>query len=69
MDKKIDAVLLDAWHDFPEKVDISCEAYVHELAWEIIHRVRDWLQEDKNLKAVKAIKPAAKLQDEPWKAA
>jgi hypothetical protein len=69
MDDKIDAVLLDVWHDFPQKVDISCEAYVHNLAWDIADRVRDWLQEDENIETVKVIKPAEKLQDEPWKAA
>lgn len=69
MDKKIDAVLLDVWHDFPQKVDVSCEDYVYEFTWDIIHRVRDWLQEDKNIETVRAIKPAEKLQDEPWKAA
>lgn len=69
MDEKIDAVLLDTWHDFPEKVDISCEDNVHELAWEIVHRVRDWLKEDKSIERLKVIKPVEKLQDEPWKAA
>ena len=69
MDKKIDAVLLDVWHDFPEKVDVSCEGYVYEFAWDIIQRVRDWLQEDKNIEGLKVVKPAVKLQDEPWKAA
>lgn len=69
MDDKIDAVLLDVWHDFPQKVDISCESYVHNLAWDIADRVRDWLQEDENIETVKVIKPAEKLQDEPWKAA
>lgn len=69
MDEKIDAVLLDVWHDFPQKVDVSCEDYVYEFTWDIIHRVHDWLQEDKNIETVRAIKPAEKLQDEPWKAA
>jgi hypothetical protein len=39
------------------------------LAWDIADRVRDWLQEDENIETVKVIKPAEKLQDEPWKAA
>ena len=68
MDEKIDAVLLDVWHDFPEKVDISSENDVIDFAWGVNDRVWDTLEEDKFVKELKANK-VEKYQDEPWRVA
>ena len=68
MDEKIDAVLLDVWHDFPEKVNISSENDVIDFAWGVNDRVWDTLEEDKFVKELKANK-AEKYQDEPWRVA
>lgn len=71
MDNKIDAILLDVWHNFPQKVDISCEQYVYHFVQDIIARVEDRLKEDNNLVTAKRANNVIELplRDEPWRAA
>lgn len=72
MDKKIDAILLDVWHEMPEKLNPELVPAVND----IVDRVEDRIEEDKNLETVRDSKKSGKVkeigvpyQDEPWKAA
>ena len=63
MDHKIDAILLDIWHDFPEKINPELVHAVNDIC----DRVEDWLEEDANISATNPAK--TQYKDEPWRAA
>ena len=63
MDKKIDAILFDVWHDLPVKLNPECVPAVNDIS----DRIEDRLEEQKSYGQEK--KATAKYQDEPWKAA
>ena len=68
MDNKIDAILLDVWHDFPEKLNIDEPVLVEDFITSVVLRVKDTLKENAIIEELKARK-TEQLPDEPWKVA
>lgn len=64
MDKKIDAILLDVWHDMPLKLNPEHVTAVSDIC----DRIEDRVEEQKVYGRAKK-KAVAKYQDEPWRAA
>jgi hypothetical protein len=61
MDSKIDAILLDIWHDFPKKINPELVPAVNDIC----DRVEDWLEENKVFPIPKKVNK--QFKDEPWK--
>jgi hypothetical protein len=69
IDEIIDSILLDVWHDFPEKVDTTKPGVVDELLDRILLQCQDAIKEEtklRNINGVTANRPALYV-DEPWK--
>lgn len=67
MDSKIDAILMDVWHNLPEKIDVSNETATKNFISDVLLRVQDTIKEDKSIKKGRDEKKL--LTDEPWKEA
>ena len=68
VDNKIDAILLDVWHDFPEKLNVDDPVLVEDFITSVVLRVKDTLKENAIIEELKARK-TEHLSDEPWKVA
>lgn len=64
MDKKIDRVLWNVWHDLPEKLDPELVPAVNDIS----DRVEDTLEEEKALGRTRNMSQFVTYSDEPWRA-